>query len=261
MHKSDGLKANWGGLTSNENYSFNDDTPASVRVEALDQLQNAPERTDFVTWKTNVWYVLEVKKDAQDKTFPPGKYSVLDETPVEVDHPRTLSGWTFTIREKDTSKQVWTKTLWVKSTTIKSITYWTETGYGVTCTDKLRVHWRNPLVGSGKQTYAPTKIRKSLRQSTCPNETSTDIEKENEPQMGTLQTFGTPRAKTSTDGQVLYEGKPTPPVQDAGVDAGEPAEMVPPMNEEEETPRSEDPTPIEEGSGEVVPSPPAIPAA
>ncbi len=197
-------KVNWGALTSNSNYAYDASTPTSVRLAALEQMQNAPVRTDDFAWSPNVWYRLDVTRGASD-SLPAGNYSVLDEPTVYVDHARTMRAWTFTVSRADTGAALHTQTLHVAADTIQSFMYWTETGYGVTCTDKIRVHWRRPrFTSAASGEGAPTKIVKSIGQSTCDATATTDIQVETPNVMGTLQTFGEPRPATSHDGDVLY---------------------------------------------------------
>jgi MYXO-CTERM domain-containing protein len=210
------LKANWGALTSNSNYAFDATTPVAARLDALEKMQNAGVRTDAVAWEPDVLYRLEVVR-GNPVTLPVGDYSVLDEPAVHVDHARPMTEWTFTMRRVDTQAVVFTKTLDVASDAIAGWSYWTETGYGVTCDEKLRIHWQNPETRDGSgATARPAKIQKSIAQSTCPLAKTTDIQPELFDLLGTVQTYGEPRASDSRDGQTLDPRAPGAATPDAG---------------------------------------------
>jgi len=194
-------KANWGGLASGIDYSF-EGSEATV----LSRIQNAPGRVAAVSWQTGTWYRYTVTRGPEE-VLPAGSYAVLDETPRPVATARKMWRWDFEIRDIGTNRVVWHKHLHVAHPMITSITYWTETGYGITCDDKLSVSWRNPYYWAGNgQKRLPLRVAKSMSQSTCPSGATTDMGAANVGGVwGTRQTYGRPRQPGSTDGQVIYE--------------------------------------------------------
>lgn len=235
MVSSSEKKANWGALSSNSNYAINDQTPESVRLEVLELMQNAPDRTVPLDWQPNVWYVLDVSRGPTE-TLPAGSYSVLNEPKVLVDHDRYMRAWRFQITRADDGQTILDKTLHVHAEFMTGFMYWTETGYGVTCDEKIRVHWRSPRFVSEKSgERTPTTIKKGLKQSTCPLEKTTDFQRESPELLGALQTYGEPRAPDSFHGQLLYDSSEP----DAGAASADPisdSEPQPGTTEESEAP-------------------------
>ncbi len=193
-------QSNWGGLHKVYDYAV-----AGNEQKTLEWIQNhEPTRILPTAWTEGRWYRYVVTRGPQE-TLPPGPYSVLDEAPVQVTTTRVMWRWDFTITDIESGAVVFSAFLHTQDPTIKSLTYWTETGYGVTCTDVLTAHWRNPAVksqGSGRLTNF--RISKSIAQSTCPPENTTDIQPESFPERGTVQTFGVARRFDSKNGQLLY---------------------------------------------------------
>lgn len=199
-------KANWGGLVSGIDYDY-----AGAEQEVLAAIQNEPGRTSGVRWTPGTWYRYEVSRGELEE-LPPGDYAVLDEEPVTVAEPRQMWRWTFTVTAVDSNEVVWTHDLFVAHPLITAATYWTETGYGIDCTDKLTVQWRNPLMhrDDGAEVL-PFDMRKSMAQSTCPSQSTTDMAAvDNGGKWGTIQWYGVERPESSRDGDLLYDFRRDP---------------------------------------------------
>ncbi len=195
-------KVNWGGLTHSHNYQFEDH-----KLETLRRIQNMPGRLAEVSWKSGTWYRYIVYRGAQE-TLAPGAYAVLDEEPMQVAESRTMWRWNFEIREIETDTIAWQHHLYVAAPVMTRMLYWTETGSGIQCEDRLTVNWRNPSYKTVRSQVAqsPLKMFKSLNQSTCESAATTDIRPiDNGGHWGTVQTYGLPRPADSKHGGVLYE--------------------------------------------------------
>ena len=193
-------KANWGGLVSGIDYDFE-----GAELEVLSAVQNMPGRTSPADWEEDTWYRYDVRRGELTE-LPPGEYSVLSEDPVMVENAREMWEWSFSITNVGTGEVVWENHLYVAHPVITSATYWTETGYGIECTDKLTVKWRNPFFEREDGTSdLPHMIKKSMRQSDCPNSSTTDMAAaDNGGEWGTVQFYGVERRPNSEDGDVLY---------------------------------------------------------
>jgi hypothetical protein len=193
-----GGEADWGGLGM-YGYAY-----AGHEREVLDQLQNLPGRVSSVPWSTGVWYRYDVALRGLE-TLPAGDYSVLDEPPTHVDHDRTFWRWDFTITSVADGTVVWQQGFDTNADTFTDWSYWTETGYGATCADIVTVHWRAPSFdGVSTGTAAPTRIAKSIAQSTCGDDATSDIAGEDPAEQGTVERFGAPRDPSSRSGQAIY---------------------------------------------------------
>ena len=193
-----GNEADWGGLDGAYGYNFQ-----GHQADVLEHLQNAPGRMSSVAWQTGVWYHFAVDRIEQE-TLPAGSYSVLDEPPTTIDHPRTLWRWDFTVTRTD-GTAVWNQPFYTDSDTFTGWSYWTETGYGETCADIVTAHWRSPRFDGVTTGWAsPTRIVKTIGQSTCSNDATSDIATDDIADQGTVQYFGAPRAPGSMTGQALY---------------------------------------------------------
>jgi hypothetical protein len=197
---SDG-HANWGGLKSDLDYGYE-----GHELEVLAVLQNENPRTQPVSWEKDTWYRHSIRR-GELTTLPAGEYSVLDDEPVLVEEERQMWRWTYEVRRVGDDHLVWSHDLFTAPEHITSMSYWTETGYGVTCTDRLVVDWRSPSYVSASDAgpHLPKRITKSLAQSSCPAACTTDVvAADHEGTWGTTQTFGMPRGEASAHGQVLY---------------------------------------------------------
>jgi hypothetical protein len=195
------MEANWGGLKSDLDYGYR-----GHEAEVLEVLQNGPARLAPVTWELGRWYRYEIARGSLE-TLPAGPYAVLDDDPVDVDHDREMWRWDFTITDVETDVVIYEAALHTRAATFGAISYWTETGYGVTCNDRLTVHWTDPLVSSASEggPHLPQRVKKSLGQSTCPLACTTDVaQADHGGAWGTTQTYGRAREEASTSGQVLW---------------------------------------------------------
>lgn len=200
QHIGGKLQSNWGGLSNQFDYSF-----GGHELETLELIQNNETRIIPHDWKTGRWYRYTLKREPQ-VTLPSGLYGVTDGPKINVDHPRTLWQWRFTETDVETGQVIYDATLHTADAVIRSLIYWSETGYGVSCSDLITVHWKGLSATSlSKGLMAPKRMSKSLAQSNCDLQTTTDLAPE-EPfgQRGVLQTYGIPRAPGSVDKGVLY---------------------------------------------------------
>jgi len=195
------MEANWGGLTSGDGYDFTGNDAA-----VLEAIQNSPTRLLPTSWEVGRWYRYRVTRGPLE-TLPAGEYAVLDGAPVVIDHPREMYRWDFTIEDVDTGDVVYAAYLHTRAAVIDGVSYWTETGYGVGCNDRLTVDWSDPLVTSASMggPALPQRIAKSISQSTCPVACSTDLaQADHGGQWGTTQTFGQARAEGSVTGETVW---------------------------------------------------------
>jgi hypothetical protein len=195
---SDGV-ANWGGLLGGIDYDYRD-RPRDV----LAAIQNLPGRVGPARWATERWYRYRIWRSERE-VLPPGDYAVLDEPPVRVAEARRLRRWSFSITDVLSGEEVYLQALYVDADTIRGFTYWTETGYGIGCEDRLVVRWRDPEYwrAGGEGPLTPRSLRASLRQSDCPPGTTTDVcAEDNGGRFGTVQRYGVVR--TTAHGALLH---------------------------------------------------------
>jgi hypothetical protein len=197
-------EANWGGLSRADSYDYEGN-----ELHTLDLIQNSETRLLPVTWQLGRWYRYRIERGPRE-VLPPGAYSIQgggDGTPIVVDHEREMTRWDFTIEDLDTSELVYEAWLHTAADVFTSVTYWTETGYGVTCNDRLTVDWSDPLVTSASAggPQLPQRIAKSIDNSTCPAACTSDMDAaDHGGEWGTTQVYGRARAESSTTGQVLW---------------------------------------------------------
>ena len=197
-------QANWGGLVPGVSYDYE-----GHELDTLQNIQNMPGRTREASWREDTWYRYEITRGPLE-VLPAGEYSVLTEEPTMVPNDREMWRWDFTIREIETDVVVWEQSLYVAHAVITSATYWTETGYGMTCDDRITVQWRNPyFTDEDGEQWLPHSIKKSIDNSTCPDDRTTDMATaQNGGEYGTVQYYGVERAPGSRDGDLLYIDSP-----------------------------------------------------
>ncbi len=203
MRSGDELKANWGGLAGEGSKAG---TTEELKAY-MELVQNQPERSIPFTWDTGRWYRLTISRGPEE-TLPAGDYSALDEPPTHIDHPRTMRRWDFTVTDVASDEVVFSHKLHTKGETMSDWGYWTETGYGVSCTDELVAHFRRPRYReegneAGPHQY-PQLISRSVYQSECDWQTTTHIATESHAELGTVQYYGSARPNWARHGTTLY---------------------------------------------------------
>lgn len=202
QYSADRRRANWGGLAG---AGYATSTPTEVKA-FVEVLQNAPGRTRDLAWASQRWYRMRIARGPLE-TLPAGDYAALDEPPTTIDHARTMRRWDFSIRDLASEQVVFSQVLHTQGETITSWGYWTETGYGVTCSDNLEIQWRYPkyLAESATQAALPLRIARSVDQSDCPVSQTTHIGVDAPRRLGTIQRYGVARPPWAEHGTLLYD--------------------------------------------------------